>query len=73
MSEGTNSIPFWKSTKKTLGVVGFLLYWGTQVIAILDDPTIVVSMAIMNVSLILGLLGIKAIGGAIQSNKTGDK
>lgn len=69
--EKTNPVPFYKSTKKTLGVIGFAAYWGTQVVAIIKDPQIVVSMAMANTALILGLLGIKAIGGALQNRQSG--
>ena len=63
----TNPTPFYKSTKKTLGVIGFIFYWGIQIPAILQDSTIVTQMALANSAMVLGLLGIKAIGGAIQN------
>lgn len=69
MSENTNPVPFYKSTKKTLGVIGFACYWAIQVPAVLNDPAICVQMAFPNTTLVLGLLGIKAIGGAIQAGK----
>ena len=68
-NETTNAIPFYKSTKKTLGVIGFFCYWLIQIPAVIKDPTICVQMALANTALILGLLGIKAIGGAIQGGK----
>ena len=67
IKDGTNPVPFYKSTKKTLGVIGFICYWGIQIPAVINDPTIAVQMALANTSLVLGLLGIKAIGGALQN------
>lgn len=61
--------PFYKSVKKTLGVIGFFLYWGVQVPAIVKDPSVIVSLTPMNLGLVLGLLGIKTIGGVIASKK----
>ncbi len=61
--------PFYKSVKKTLGVIGFGLYWGLQVVAVLEDPTIIVELSLENSVLILGLLGIKTIGGVMTNKK----
>ena len=66
-NQGTNPTPFYKSTKKTLGVIGFFLYWLVQVPAIIKDPSLVVSMSMANAAMVLGLLGIKTIGGAMQT------
>ena len=60
---------WYQSTKKTLGVVGFFLYWIVQVPAIVKDPQVIVSLTPLNLALVLGLLGIKTIGGAIANNK----
>ena len=51
--------PFYKSTKKTLGVVGFLLNYILQGFAIYKDPTLITILAPSNTVLILGLLGLK--------------
>ena len=61
----TNTTPWHKSTKKTLGVIGFFLYWIVQVPSIINDPTVITTLAPINMGLVLGLLGIKTIGGAI--------
>lgn len=60
-----------KSTKKTLGVVGFFLYWIVQVPAIWNEPNVIISLAPINCGLVLGLLGIKTIGGVMAGKKKG--
>lgn len=61
--------PFYTSVKKTLGVIGFFLYWIVQVPAIVKDPQVIVSLTPLNLGLVLGLLGIKTIGGVMTNNK----
>jgi len=64
--------PFWKSTKKTLGVIGFFCYWIIQVPAIKNDPSIIISLTPFNMALVLGLLGLKKIGNNIQKEKVSE-
>ena len=61
--------PFYKSTKKLLGVIGFILYWGVQVPAIIEDPGVITALTMENSIFVLGLLGIKTIGGVMASKK----
>ena len=68
-----NDKPWYKSLKKTLGCIGFFLYWGLQIMPTIEDPTVLVSMAVPNISLILGLLGIKKFGDVLQNNKGTEK
>ena len=50
-----------ESTKKTLGVVGFILNFILQGFAIWQDPTLITILAPSNTALIIGLLGLKKI------------
>ena len=61
------SKPWYKSLKKTLGCIGFILYWALQIAPVIKDPSVLVSMAVPNISLILGLLGIKKFGDVMQN------
>jgi len=53
--------PFYKSTKKTLGVIGFFLNFILQGFAVWQDPTLITVLAPSNTALIIGLLGLKKI------------
>jgi len=64
--------PWYKSLKKMLGALGFVMYWITQIVAIIKDPGVIVQMAVPNISLILGLLAVKKFGDVIQNNKPSD-
>lgn len=75
--ETTNSIPWYKSTKKTLGVIGAITLYGTFVLMVIGwivggmtgDTKPIIDMAAI-VALYSGsCLGIKAIGGALQNRK----
>lgn len=61
--------PWYKSTKKVLGVIGFACYWGLQVPAVIEDPQVIVSLSMENGIFVLGLLGIKTIGGVMANRK----
>ena len=50
---------FYKSTKKTLGVVSTICYWAIQFYVVKKDPTIVVSFIIPDVALITAFLALK--------------
>lgn len=63
--------PFYKSVKKTLGVIGFFLYWIVQIPAIARDPNTIISLTPLNLGLVLGLLGIKSFTGVMA--KKNDK
>ena len=56
---------WYESTKKTLGVVGFILNFILQGFAIWQDPNLITILAPANTALILGLLGLKKL-----NNKT---
>lgn len=60
---------FYKSTKKTLGVIGFILNFILQGFAVWQDPSLITVLAPANIALVLGLLGIKTASNLI-SNKT---
>ncbi|MCP4269000.1 MAG: hypothetical protein GY777_26075 [Candidatus Brocadiaceae bacterium] len=64
-----NKEPFYKSTKKLLGVIGFVLYWGLQIPAVLEDPQVIVSLSMENAIFVAALLGIKTAGGVLASRK----
>lgn len=75
--ETTNSVPWYKSTKKTLGVIGAITLYGTFILMVagwvkggmVDDTAGIIAMG-QTVALYSGAcLGIKAIGGAIQNKK----
>ncbi len=75
--ETTNSVPWYKSTKKTLGVIGAITLYGTFVLMVVGwikagmtgDVKPIIEMAAI-VALYSGsCLGIKAIGGALQNRK----
>lgn len=68
---GTNPVPFYKSTKKTLGVVFAAAVLLGGIYGIYRDPNQTVRV-IETWGMYSGaLLGIKAIGGALQSRGTG--
>jgi hypothetical protein len=50
---------WYESTKKTLGVVGFILNFILQGFAVWKDPQLITILAPSNTALILGLLGLK--------------
>jgi hypothetical protein len=52
---------WYQSTKKTLGVVGFILNFILQGFAIWQDPSLITILAPSNTALIIGLLGLKKI------------
>jgi hypothetical protein len=52
---------WYESTKKTLGVVGFILNFILQGFAIWQDPSLITILAPSNTALIIGLLGLKKI------------
>ncbi len=64
--------PWFKSTKKVLGVVGFILYWGLQIPAVIEDPQVITSLTMENAMFVSLLLGIKTVGG-VMANRKGDK
>ena len=51
--------PWHKSTKKTLGVIGFILNFILQGFAVWQDASLITILAPSNTALILGLLGLK--------------
>ena len=53
--------PFYRSVKKTLGVISTICYWGIQFYVVNKDPNIVVSFIIPDVALITALLALKKI------------
>lgn len=59
---------WYQSTKKTLGVIGFFMYWGLQVPAVISDPSVIKDLSMENAILVSALLGIKTIGN-IASKK----
>ncbi|MCP4986049.1 MAG: hypothetical protein GY928_08255 [Colwellia sp.] len=61
--------PFYKSVKKTLGVIGFIFYWAVQIPAVFEDPKVAVDLAFENALFVCLLLGIKTAGGIIASKK----
>lgn len=74
--ETTNSVPWYKSTKKTLGVIGAITLYGTFVLMVIlsvkdgmKDPSPIIDMAKIIALYSGACLGIKAIGGAIQNRK----
>lgn len=75
--ETTNSVPWYLSTKKTLGVIGAITLYGTFVLMVygwvkagMPSDTVGIKEMAKIVALYSGAcLGIKAIGGAIQSRK----
>ena len=69
IKESLGKNPWYTSVKKTLGVIGFILYWAVQVPAIIKDPTVIISLAPVNMGLVLGLLGIKSITGAVVNGQ----
>lgn len=54
-----NKQRWYQSTKKTLGVFGFLLNFILQGFAVYKDPSLITILAPSNTALVLGLLGIK--------------
>ena len=50
---------WYESTKKTLGVVGFILNFILQGFAIYQDSSLITILAPSNTALVLGLLGLK--------------
>lgn len=50
-----------ESTKKTLGVTGFILNFILQGFAIWQDASLITILAPANTALVLGLLGLKKI------------
>lgn len=74
--ETTNQVPWYKSTKKTLGVIGAITLYGTFVLMVIlsvkdgmKDPSSIIDMAKIIALYSGACLGIKAIGGAIQNRK----
>ncbi len=65
----TEKQPFYKSTKKTLGVIGFIFYWGLQIPAVINDPSVAVQLSMENALFVCLLLGIKTAGGLINKPK----
>ena len=63
----TDKQPFYKSTKKLLGVIGFIFYWGVQVPAIIKDPTVIISLAPVNAGFVLGFFVTKTAGIVIDN------
>ncbi len=61
--------PFYKSTKKTLGVLGFIFYWGLQIPAVINDPSVAVDLSLENALFVCLLLGIKTAGGLLNKPK----
>ncbi len=61
--------PFYKSTKKTLGVIGFIFYWGLQIPAVINDPSVAVDLSLENALFVCLLLGIKTAGGLLNKPK----
>jgi len=74
-AETTNSVPWYKSTKKTLGVIGAITLYGTFVLMVIGwikggmtgDTKPLIDMAAVVAIYSGSCLGIKAIGGAIQN------
>jgi hypothetical protein len=50
---------WYESTKKTLGVVGFILNFILQGFAVWQDSSLITILAPANTALVLGLLGLK--------------
>lgn len=61
--------PWYKSTKKVLGVIGFVLYWVVQIPAVIEDPSVAVDLTMENGIFVSLLLGIKTVGGVLASKK----
>lgn len=61
--------PFYKSVKKTLGVIGFFFYWILQFYVVLKDTEVVKDFIMPDVILVSTLLGIKTIGGVLSNRK----
>ena len=68
----TTEQPFYKSVKKTLGVIGFFFYWFIQIPAVKTTPSIVKELVPYNLALVISLLGLKLVSGLI-GNKKEDK
>ena len=56
---------WYESTKKTLGVIGFILNFILQGFAIYQDSSLITILVPSNTALVLGLLGLKK-----MNNKT---
>ena len=61
------------SVKKTLGIIGFVLYWVVQLPAIFKSPEVIISLAPVNAGFVLGFFITKTAGIVIDNmnkNKT---
>ena len=80
--ETTNSIPWYKSTKKTLGVIGAMTLYGSFVMIILlfafsdnpnKDPDSIIEMAKIVALYSASCLAVKVAGGVFQKTPVVDK